>query len=42
MGVYRQHSPHHQTRAVNIVDKIGVGFIADNVAERPNADPQII
>ncbi len=34
MEVYRHHSPHHQTRAVSVMDQIGAGFIAANVADR--------
>lgn len=33
LKVYRQHSPLHQQRAVSVMDQIGQGFIADNVAE---------
>ena len=33
MEVYRQHSPLHQSRATAVMNDIGIGFIAGNVAE---------
>ncbi len=33
MEVYRQHSPHHQSRAVAVMDEIGTDIVAGNVAE---------
>jgi len=38
MDVYRQHSPKHQERAVAVMDQIGNGFIAGNVAEQERAE----